>query len=114
MHHVVALGRPLDRRLGRPADHAPRAALAWGRGLEGQLGVKSFEDSAAPLLMDALKGRHVMQVGGWAAPGGLLSGFAWQPAGGMWRVGEPCCCWRGHRELREHTWAGWQAEHAPA
>ena len=104
MHHVVALARPLDRRLGRPAEHAPRAALAWGRGLEGQLGVKGFEDSVAPLLVDALKGRNVMQVGGWvgvwAAPGWLL----------LARCSVACCInegpcvvspagrWGGHQE----------------
>jgi hypothetical protein len=62
MHHVVAVGRPLDRRLARPAEHAPRVAFAWGRGSEGQLGVRSFEDSVAPLLVDSLKGRSVLQV----------------------------------------------------
>lgn len=62
MHHVVAVGRPLDRRTARPAEHAPRAVFAWGRGSEGQLGVRSFEDSMAPLLVDALKGRPVLQV----------------------------------------------------
>lgn len=62
MHHVVAVGRPLDRRLARPAEHAPRVAFAWGRGSEGQLGVRSFEDSVAPLLVDSLKGRPVAQV----------------------------------------------------
>lgn len=63
MHHVVAVGRPLDRRAGRPADHAPRGVFAWGRGSEGQLGVKSFEDSPAPVSVEALKGRSVLQVG---------------------------------------------------
>lgn len=62
MHHVVAVGRPLDKRLARPAEHAPRVAFAWGRGSEGQLGVRGFEDSIAPLLVDSLKGRPVLQV----------------------------------------------------
>lgn len=62
MHHVVALGRPADRKTGRPTDHAPRAVFAWGRGSEGQLGVRAFDDSAAPVLVDALKGRQVLQV----------------------------------------------------
>ena len=62
MHHVVALGRLLDRQLGRPGGHAACATFAWGRGSEGQLGVKSFEDSSTPMLIDALKGRAVLQV----------------------------------------------------
>jgi hypothetical protein len=62
MHHVVAAGRPLDRRGARPADAAPRAAFAWGRGSEGQLGVRGFDDSAAPLLVEGLKGRSVLQA----------------------------------------------------
>jgi hypothetical protein len=89
MHHVVALGRPLDRRLGRPADHAPRAVLAWGRGLEGQLGVRSFEDSAAPLVMDALKGRHVMQVGGWV---GGWAASSWLLQAGCSLAACAACC----------------------
>ncbi|KAL4459113.1 hypothetical protein ABPG75_013978 [Micractinium tetrahymenae] len=63
MHHCVVLGRPADRKTGRPAaEPAPRAVFAWGRGSEGQLGVKGFEDSPAPLQVDALKGRQVLQV----------------------------------------------------
>lgn len=63
MHHCVALGRPADRKTGRPAaDPAPRVVFAWGRGSEGQLGVKGFEDSPAPVLVDSLKGRQVLQV----------------------------------------------------
>eukprot|EP00887_Chlorella_sp_A99_P006935 scaffold2.g6935.t1 len=62
MHHVVAVARPTDRRTGRPADHGPSLLLAWGRGSEGQLGTRSFEDSATPLVVDGLKGRHVLQV----------------------------------------------------
>lgn len=62
MHHAVAVGRPADRRTGRPADGAQRAAFAWGRGSEGQLGVKSFEDSATPVVVEGLKGRGILQV----------------------------------------------------
>ena len=64
MHHVMAVGRPLDRRTGRPADNAPRAAFAWGRGSEGQLGTKAFDDSPAPLLVEGLKGRSLLQASG--------------------------------------------------
>ncbi|KAL4854190.1 PH [Chlorella vulgaris] len=62
MHHVVAMGRALDRKQGRPGDSALRMAFAWGRGTEGQLGVRGFDDSPAPVLVDGLKGRHVLQV----------------------------------------------------
>jgi hypothetical protein len=62
MHHVVALARPLDRKQGRPAEHGPTAVFAWGKGSEGQLGSGKFDDSAAPVLVDALKGRQVRQV----------------------------------------------------
>ena len=49
-------------------ENAPRAAFAWGRGSEGQLGVRACEDSPAPVLVEGLKGRHVLQARGcWAA-----------------------------------------------
>ena len=62
MHHVVATARQVDRKSGRPLDHGATLLLAWGRGSEGQLGNRSFEDSATPLVVDAPKGRQVLQV----------------------------------------------------
>lgn len=62
MHHAVAVARQSDRKTGRPLEHGPSLVLAWGRGSEGQLGARGHEDSAAPLVVDALKGRTVLGV----------------------------------------------------
>ena len=62
MHHAVALARALDRRTGRVADGAAAAVFAWGRGSQGQLGGGRWEDSAAPVAVEALRGRRVLRV----------------------------------------------------
>lgn len=112
MHHVVAMGRALDRKQGRPGDSALRTAFAWGRGTEGQLGVRGFDDSPAPVLVDGLKGRHVLQVGagrgwwmGWKAEKGWEGAWCWgllvlglggrEGLGTVWtgRGAGDCLCW---------------------
>ena len=72
-HYVLALARPMDRRQARPVEHGATTVFAWGKGSEGQLGSGKFDDSATPLLVDALKGRSVLQVrhGGYRASQGL-------------------------------------------
>lgn len=64
MHHVVCVGRPIDKRAGKPAasSGAITPVFAWGRGAEGQLGTGKWEDSVLPIQVEALKGKKVLSI----------------------------------------------------
>ena len=62
MHHVVVAGRPFDRRSARPTGEMSSLVFAWGRGREGQLGQGKLEDSVFPVMIEALKSRHISSV----------------------------------------------------
>lgn len=66
MHHVIALGRPIEKKTGRPVFDGPSPSsvtFSWGRGTEGQLGSGKFEDSVRPLVIEALRGRRCFSIG---------------------------------------------------
>ncbi|KAI8100442.1 hypothetical protein M9435_006926 [Picochlorum sp. BPE23] len=62
LHHVVVAGRPFDRRSARPVGEVSSLVFAWGRGREGQLGQGKLEDSVFPVMIEALKSRHISSV----------------------------------------------------
>ncbi len=62
LHHVVVAGRPFDRKSARPVDEVSSLVFTWGRGREGQLGQGKLEDSVFPVMIEALKSRHISSV----------------------------------------------------
>ncbi|KAK9838136.1 hypothetical protein WJX81_003291 [Elliptochloris bilobata] len=63
LQHAAALVSPAGRRSGGPKEAGDGSGVwTWGRGREGQLGYSSSNGSAHPRALDALRGRHVLQV----------------------------------------------------
>lgn len=100
MHHVAAIARQTDRKTGRPQSLSESNGsvvsnniFTWGRGDQGQLGTGKPEDSAAPVLVDAVRGRDILSVAcGGATTAVLLrhDGQKWELAGGK-DEGEKVC-----------------------
>ena len=62
-HHVAAMAGPLDGATGKAHEGLESTVIfMWGRGREGQLGSGGAADSAAPQLVEELRGRRVLQV----------------------------------------------------
>lgn len=63
-NHAAALGGPLNTATGKAAEGSENTViLTWGRGRDGQLGCGLAADSAAPRIVEELRGRRVLQVG---------------------------------------------------
>ncbi|KAL4516181.1 hypothetical protein Ndes2526A_g03620 [Nannochloris sp. 'desiccata'] len=63
MHHVVVLGRPMEKKVGRPIENSLPSVFTWGRGSEGQLGTGKWDDAPSPVVIEEnLKGRRAVTV----------------------------------------------------
>ncbi|KAL3134847.1 hypothetical protein ABBQ32_007815 [Trebouxia sp. C0010 RCD-2024] len=63
MQHVAAQGSLIDKKTGLPQIGSEFCGLfMWGRGQEGQLGVGTHQANSVPKMVEALKGRRVLQV----------------------------------------------------
>lgn len=61
---MAAQGSLIDKKTGLPQIGSEFCGLfMWGRGQEGQLGVGTHQANSVPKMVEALKGRRVLQVG---------------------------------------------------